>query len=541
MSPTEHRSFNLIDRPWVPLRFADGSVSECTLAEVYTEAHEAVGIGGEITTQEFAIIRLLLAILHRAVDGPVELADWTALWQNPTLPAGDVDRYLAVHRDRFDLLHPLTPFFQVADLHSVTDQTAGLEKLIADIPDNIAYFSTRSGSALESVDLAEATRWLIHLQAYDPSGIKTGALGDPRVKGGKGYPIGTGWCGALGGILIEGATLRETLLLNLMAENSKYALTNADDLPVWERDPQSGSEETPGGRSVHGALDAYTWQARRVRLVEEHGRITSVLICNGDRATLTNKHEREPMTAWRRSANQEKQLNLPLVYLPRLHDPARALWRGITALLPSRSGDVQRREGAARLTPGVIRWISELREAGALDDRMSIRTHAYGLAYGTQSATIVEVIDDQLSVQVALLAESSAVLGEQVELAVERTDKAVWTLGNLAMDVDVASGGDGSGARGRVSEAAFADLDQPFRSWLATVGADSDAASMRADWDQTAQSIIRKHARAIVEAAPAQSMIAQPNRAICTPEAENKFRASLRKLYADLTVEGVTS
>lgn len=531
MTTADRPSFNLVDSPWVPLRLIDGSVRECSLLDAFSCAHEAVAVAGEITTQEFAIIRLLLAILHRAVKGPVDIEDWTAMWDKSALPAQDIERYLYRHRDRFDLLHPVTPFYQVANLRSAKDETSGLERLIADVPNGIAYFTNRSGAALESMDFAEAARWLVHLQAFDASGIKTGAVDDPRVKGGKGYPIGTGWAGGLGGLLIEGDTLRETLLLNLVAESSAYMIADADDLPVWERPPQTAREEVPGGRSTHGSLDAYTWQTRRVRLTEGDGRIVSVLICNGDRATLHNQHEREPMTAWRRSTNQEKQLGLPLVYLPRLHDTARSMWRGIAALLPSRSGDVQKHDGAARLTPAVIRWISELRETGALDDDKPVRTHAYGMAYGTQAATVTEVVDDRLSIRVALLAESSAVLGEQVEQAVETTDKAVWLLGNLAASVAVASGGDGDGSHNVAIEAAYAALDTPFRSWLADLGPNTDPSSARTVWDATAQSVVTSHARQVVESASPQSMVARPNRATCTPVAENRFRSQLRKLY----------
>lgn len=529
--PNSDSSFDLIDQPWIQLRMLDGSISEYSLTETFECAHQASGIVGEIPTMTFALTRLLLAILHRAVDGPVDIPHWSDLWGEDVLPGKDVRRYLQDYRERFDLLHPVTPFYQVAGLRSAKNETSGLERLIADIPNGITYFSNRSGSALESIGYAEAARWLVHAQAYETAGIKTGAVGDDRVKSGRGYGIGTGWCGNIGGLLMEGATLRETLLLNLIAESSRHTLVGSDDVPVWERAPHTASEEVIGGRTSRGPLDSYTWQKARIRLVESAGRITQVVMCNGDRATLHNQHQREPMTAWRRSPNQEKNLGLPLVYMPRVHTPARAMWRGVAALLPSRSGNVQRTNGADQLVPAVVSWISELRVDNALSDDQIVRAHAYGIEYGTQSAVITEIVDDAISMRVALLNELAVVLGEQVELAVQTADKAVWTLGLLAADVATASGGDADGPKIRAIEAAYSALDGPFRSWVASLDADSDPLAARSAWDAAARSIVTAAARDIVESAPAASIVLRPPRKTCTPMAENEFRSRLRKIY----------
>lgn len=537
-TPTsEAGSFDLTTQPWIQLHLLDGSVVECSLREVFRLAPQARAVVGEISTMTFALTRLLLAILHRAVGGPANITQWSELWAATELPTAQIDTYLDHVADRFDLLHSVTPFYQVAGLRSDKDEVSGLEKLIADIPNGIPYFTTRSGRSLKVIGYAEAARWLVHAQAYEPSGIKTGAVGDPRVKGGRGYPIGTGWCGSIGGVMVEGTTLRETLLLNLIADS--YSTPAADDLPVWERPPQTAVEESPAPRSVRGPLDAYTWQKSRIRLDFADGLITGVVLANGDRAKLVNQHAHEPMTAWRRSANQEKTLEIPLAYMPRVHSPARAMWRGIAALLPSRAANPRAAAGSDRLTPGVIAWIDALRNDGALDDRFVIRTHAFGIEYGTQSAVISEIIDDALSMQVALLGADAAALGEQVEQAVQSTDKLVWTLGTLAADVAEASGGDPEGPRQEAMTSAYAALDAPFRSWLAGLGPDrsrertgTDPLLARADWDARAQSVVRGLARSVVESAPDASMVLRPGRTTCTPMAENSFRRRVATLYA---------
>ncbi|NEE32097.1 type I-E CRISPR-associated protein Cse1/CasA, partial [Streptomyces sp. SID7982] len=118
-------SFELVSRPWLPVQYADGSTGELSLRDVFARAADIRRLVGDLPTQELALLRLLLAILYDACDeadgrsagAPATLEDWEALWESPDsfdVVAGYLDR----HRDRFDLLHPERPFFQVAGLHT---------------------------------------------------------------------------------------------------------------------------------------------------------------------------------------------------------------------------------------------------------------------------------------------------------------------------------------------------------------------------------------------------------------------------------------
>ena len=186
-----------------------------------------------------------MATLYGALGGPRDITEWELLWNAEKLPVAQIAPYLNRYRERFDLFHPETPFLQVAGLRTAKCETAELSKLISDVPNGAPMFTTRIGGDL-SVPYAEAARWLVHCQAFDPSGIKAGAVGDDRVKGGKGYPIGVAWSGLLGGVLLEGRTLKETLLLNLIAADFDVCGRDpAVDLPVWERPPVTAAEEAP--------------------------------------------------------------------------------------------------------------------------------------------------------------------------------------------------------------------------------------------------------------------------------------------------------
>jgi CRISPR system Cascade subunit CasA len=248
MNNDETPSFDLVDQPWLVATRADGSVGELSLREVFAQAHQLTSLLGDVPTQVFAITRVLLAILHRAVDGPRDLDHWATLWDADRLPADQIERYLERWQERFDLLHPRTPFLQVADLQTAKGEVSELNKLVADIPNGHPFFCMRLDRDL-SLSFAEAARWVVHCQAFDPSGIKSGAVGDPRVKGGKGYPIGTSWAGYLGGVLPQGTTLRDTLLLNLIPRNHPARVGTR---PGWSNRGSSrgtGSDRT--SRSLH--------------------------------------------------------------------------------------------------------------------------------------------------------------------------------------------------------------------------------------------------------------------------------------------------
>ena len=105
--------FSLIDEPWVLVRGLDGAVDEVSLLELFRRAPELAEIVGDLPTQGFAILRLALAVLHRAVDGPRDERHWQELWDAGAAPMPQIEAYFERFRDRFDLFHPTyyDPYF----------------------------------------------------------------------------------------------------------------------------------------------------------------------------------------------------------------------------------------------------------------------------------------------------------------------------------------------------------------------------------------------------------------------------------------------
>ena len=68
----ETMEFNLLQEPWVRVRTQDGTIRTVSLTDALLHAHAYVDLAGEMPTQDAAMLRLLLAVLHTVfsrVDG----------------------------------------------------------------------------------------------------------------------------------------------------------------------------------------------------------------------------------------------------------------------------------------------------------------------------------------------------------------------------------------------------------------------------------------------------------------------------------------
>jgi CRISPR system Cascade subunit CasA len=542
--------FDLLDRPWLPLLGRDGSLREHSLLGAFRAAPDAIRIVGEIPTQSFALLRLFLAILHRATaadvdgrprSGPVDLRHWSALRDDWGQVLRAVEDYLGRFRDRFDLFHPVTPFFQVHDLRTASGQVSGLEKLIADVPNGAPLFTTRVGPGLQRLTPAEAARWLVHMHAFDASGIRSGDPRDPRVKGGKGYPIGPGWAGEIGGLHLEGRTLADTLLLNLgvWSEPSMHVASPAEDLPPWEQ-PQHSA--VPGGRQPVGPIGAYTWQARRVKLIGDATAVTGVVLCQGEKLTPHNRQTIEPMTVWRYSEPQSKKLG-GTVYLPRRLDPRQALWRGLASVLPGQAPPTGGKGPDRWLAPGVVRWSELLLGYELLPGVTHIDLRAVGLVYGVQDSVVDDLVDDRLTLPVALLAPEMDALRAMAVGEIATTDDATVALRRLAVNL-AAAGGAGKDERqapaAAIQERAYDVLGRAFRQWL--VSLDPQEAQIEAirRWRHRARREVLALADELVAACPPAAWAGRPvdGRYLDVGTADRWFRTGLDKVLPPDRDEG---
>ena len=72
--------FNLLDEPWIKVMTEDCTSQEISLTQALWEGHHYRRLAGELPTQDVAILRLLLAVLHTVFyrmdldgeDNPIE-------------------------------------------------------------------------------------------------------------------------------------------------------------------------------------------------------------------------------------------------------------------------------------------------------------------------------------------------------------------------------------------------------------------------------------------------------------------------------------
>ena len=103
----DEKEFNLIDEPWIKVRTPTLTVKTVSLQEALLHAHTYIDLAGELPTQDVAVLRLLLAVLHTVfsrVDcggnsAPIQkpgqaLLRWKELWENKRLPEKPICDYL---------------------------------------------------------------------------------------------------------------------------------------------------------------------------------------------------------------------------------------------------------------------------------------------------------------------------------------------------------------------------------------------------------------------------------------------------------------
>ena len=100
-------SFNLVDNPWIRVRDESGEVRELSLLGLFDQASHLRCLANDLPTQDLAILRMLLAILQRAISPDLDEEDdpsevWGRLWNATKLPVDDIKAYLEQWYRNFD-------------------------------------------------------------------------------------------------------------------------------------------------------------------------------------------------------------------------------------------------------------------------------------------------------------------------------------------------------------------------------------------------------------------------------------------------------
>lgn len=503
--------YDLRFEPWIPVERLDGTTDVISIRDALVGAHQIRRLSGEIPGEGLALLRLLLAFVYcinyelGEVGEKQKKERWEELRSQGCFWSDQIDEYLADYPNEFDLFDDEHPFYQIPGLAYMGEKEFdSVSELMLDVPKPEKFlFSMRSPAHLDALPFDLAARYLVVAQAYNTAGIKSPVVGNTSAKSGKAYApkgaLGTGWCGALGGIYLEGQNLFETLLLNFVLFLSNVSVIASDDYAPWEREVPSADTCQ---REPTGPVDLLTWQSRRIRLIpsEDGSCVRGVIISYGDVLIPANKQRFEMMTGWRESTQQQKKLGTATVPLmPVAPDTARALWRGLPGLLALADG--------GKLRPGVIRWMSELQDAQSSEDwRLNVRIVCQGVSYGTQSSVVDDAITDSVDLRATLLRKDSEAVLKMLDV-IERTDQAVGVLVRFVQNVERAQGDKrrydsfsdsaAQASREDVREGAYDALDALYRARIAEFP-DEGVDEYCLAWRKEAQFVLRRLANAYV-------------------------------------------
>jgi len=404
-------SFDLVSEAWIPCLMRNGAASELGIRDVLAQAPDIRSILDPSPVVTVCLHRLLLAILHRNF-GPKSHEAWAEIWRKRGWDHEVLESYFTKHRDRFDLFHPTQPFFQVPQLEPKLDEKSPGYEL-----SSLAKHYLSAGSSATLFDHtvatrpfspAQAARLVVALQSFFLGGLVSRLKGEgPSAEGG---PLSKG-----AAVLVEGDTLFETLMLNLLIydppSGQPFAVQQASDRPAWEQETCGEATE----RRPLGYLDYLTWPSMRVRLMPEmeDGRLVVRWMITAAGTRLSKDGLLEPQFAY--NMNRKKNPGpKDEPWLPVRLRPDKALWRDSTALLvaaPERTGALRSKP------PEACRLVARLIEGGLLPTSTRFRLAIFGL--GNDRAKVDFWRHESMPAPAALLVdpEAASLLEEAVSLA----------------------------------------------------------------------------------------------------------------------------
>lgn len=463
---------NLLYEPWLPTVGISGEKSPVGLVGAIERAHELRWLDAEAPPVTAALHRLLLAFAHR-VHGPENERAWARLWDAREFPSKPLEEYIERYGDRFELFGD-RPFFQTPGVPDSKVGSAAQLTMYRASGNNATLFDHTTHDDQVELTPAEAAQWLVTVQAFDTGGMKTPYDKDKSSK--------AGLCNRFATLLLEGATLKETLLLNMPVyspEWSRPPATGIGDHPIWERDDPPGPRPVKDeGPPPRGWTELLTWPSRRIRLRaadrEDGPRVVGAAILPGTRLRA-ELHDVEQMAAFYREKQYRKGARgaAPKPVLgdtrPVVLEDLRGVWRHAREIL------LPAGEMGERIRPRTLDHIAEEVRREHLPTDKVVTARVFGQRLDPQAGAVHAWLEESLPVPVALLraAERAPELEPLLGHAVSLADDIGDLLNRLERDYAAALG-DKPSPRGPnrclLTQWYWPELPAPFGVLLRDVG-----------------------------------------------------------------------
>lgn len=468
-------SFNLLDKPFVFATDAHGLLGEYSLLELFQKARELKVISGSSPLQELPIMRLLLAILYRALPNEVSSKQsWLKLWREG-IPMESVVGYLERYRQRFDLLSTTEPFYQIANSEYEQPKANAerhMTELFVDAAKVMSVQIQDQGPA--SISFAEGARRLLEFQGYRTASRKSRLVGDAHVA--KAFYAQLGWLGNGSFVLLSGGNLEQTLLLNLVpyGEGLLRDIDQEADKPLWELPQQTAAPvRMLGDLEEYGAptgpCDLFTFQPARIQLHHDGQRIIDVRAGVGDRIFKYDQNRFETMTAWREIDRESGKK----AWVPVRNN--RDVWRSLSSLLAQNSFAKNGQQKAPNLA-----FFQVVEEAVEEQLTQTITLKTFQAEYGAQDAVIVNTVVSSLGLPPSLLDLAKFNHLDVAFNAASMAEKVARAVRNFDTDLLVASGKERKPGKGVAAAAMTQDTEDRalhtfeslYQFWLTELEAD---------------------------------------------------------------------
>lgn len=360
-------TFDLIQQPWIPCRFLNGETREVGLKQLFLQATKIAEISGDTPLEEASLYRFLVALTHRIVQGPSSEEEWETLWRQGQFKNEQVEDYFEKWKDRFDLFHPVFPFYQHPGCAVLEEAPPSVTVHSMASGNNPVLFDHHSDDMNSPWLPATAARRLLAAQNYSLGGLGPTYQGK-RVSFFQAALVK----GALA--IIQGESAFETLTLNLVVVDDSSPIRGAGqghDLPVWEAQP--GDFEPAAKKTPKGYFDYLTWRSRLMLFSQdEKGQVKAVRWIQGDQ--IPDVGMGEPMMTFRLNKPKGgKKSSVPAGWIPLRFNENRSFWRDSSALV----ANLKTSDGKGFRPPEAVRALAIREEIKGVPAVAKI--HLYGL------------------------------------------------------------------------------------------------------------------------------------------------------------------
>lgn len=512
--------YNLLDEKWIQVASKD-TVEKVSIKELFADAAKYKELAGDMKTQDFAVMRVMLAILHTVfsrfdskgdpyeffeVDeksflqiGELEENDledyeealyqtWIDIWNAKEFPK-IVDEYLEKWRERFFLYDDKYPFFQVTKEVIEKDAAGGgefygknINRLVSESNNKQAYFSPKDESYKEYIVDDELARWLITLQGY------IGTSDKKKVGSAKTYS--KGWLYDLGGVYLQGNNLFETLMLNFVIAHNENNNLLKTQKPCWEAETIEKNIELYFHNGIGNIASLYTAWCREI-FIDPNRTKEDKFVCFIAKLPEIEHSDAflEPMTVWKYNDTGEYKDK----YRPRKHDANKSMWRNFGLLTGV---------GEGTRKPGVIEWlnklcdISESEELGFNKENITLCAVCMLDDGNATSWAPIDEVEDTLNLKERVLVDT----GDngwiiRINKTISDTKAIIDTvLKRFIFDLLEIRNMEKSDVLKYVEQFYFR-IDLPFRNWIESIDIDNDKDTKEIEW----RSVLKKAMKEYVD------------------------------------------